>query len=78
MIDYEQIRKNVLDQFSSGLDTTKGIDELVLKISDIAIRATIATLKEYEKQKSNLLKFPYSRLDLVIFISRTPLTDTSS
>ncbi len=53
MIDYEQIRKNVLDQFSSGLDTTKGIDELVLQISDIAIRATIATLKEYEKQKSN-------------------------
>lgn len=53
MIDYEQIHKTVLGQFSSGLDMDKGVDKLALQISDIAIRATIATLKEYEKQKSN-------------------------
>lgn len=52
MVDYDLIKHNVITQISDQINDDSGTGKLVKVISEIAVKATIATLKEYEKQKS--------------------------
>lgn len=52
MIDYNLIEENVRNQLTNQLSDSNGIEKLSQTIIDASIKTTIATLKEYEKQKS--------------------------
>lgn len=52
MIDYDLLKQNVMNQISDQVSDDSGIGKLVNVISEVAVKATIIALKEYDNMKS--------------------------
>ncbi len=52
MIDFDAIAKTVKDNYHKNITDESGISKLQATVIDAAVDASVAVLKEYEKQRT--------------------------